>query len=310
MLWMPLPDPRSADHVGVMRWIALADLATEPADVQEQLVSRVEELLGEPPAESAAASDAVAAVQTDQAQRNVELLKELWFHQAVDRFHRLEPERRWAFLDRQIERIARWMQWDHRLSPGPATAKSSSWGGFFTSIERWAAKASEARQDRIWAAVKAGLIRWLGTTEVARQSDDARTNLALEIEKQLTEPLELSYATEGFSANEESRFWRNVERLAEAWFRYQARQHATSPPREQAKQVERHLRLIERFAPYFDRLPPTAGQDLSAGAGFVAHVENWIAQAPTADRPAMRRLTQHLAGAMLLRKVEAIWKRS
>jgi hypothetical protein len=309
MFWMPLPDPRSADHVGVVRWIVLADLAAEPADVQEQLVSRVEELLDEPPVETAAGSDTVAAIQTDQAQRNVELLKELWFYQAVDRFHRLAPERRWAFLDRQIERIARWMQWDHRLTAVEATAKSSSWGGFFASIDRWAAKATEARQNRIWAAVKAGLIRWLGTTEVSRQTEEARTNLALEIEKQLTEPLELSDATEGFSANEESRFWRNVERLAEAWFRYQARRHATSPPREQARQVERHLRLIERFSPYFDRLP-SAVENQSTEAGFVPRVENWISQAPVAERAAMRRLTQHLAGAMLLRKVEAIWKRS
>jgi hypothetical protein len=310
MLWLPLPDPRVADHVGLVRWIVLRDLAAEPADVRLELVSRVEELLDEPPAVEAVSADAVGAVQSERTRKNVELLKELWFDRAVERFHELEPARRWAYLDRQIERIARWMHLDDRLAPQAAATGGGSWGGFFASIDRWAANATEARQNRIWAAVKAGLIRWLGTTDVARQTDDARTSLALEIEKQLTGPLELSDATDGFSNREQSRFWRNVERLAEAWFRYQSRRHAAAIPREQARQVERHLRLIEQFAPYFDRLPTTGAPPGPQAAGFVARVENWIAQAPPTDQPAMRQLSRHLAGAILLQKMKSLWRQT
>src|SRR5687767_12686211 len=128
-LWLPLPDPAVADTTGVMRWLVLRDLAAEPPSVQVELVSRVEQLLDQPPSDTVASTTDIPTAQLEQAQRNIELLKELWFQRAVDRFHALnEPRRRWAFLDRQIERIGRWMQWDdHLANGGSGGAAAGSW---------------------------------------------------------------------------------------------------------------------------------------------------------------------------------------
>jgi hypothetical protein len=316
LLWLPLPDPAAADATGVVRWLVLRDLSAEPAGVQVELVNRVEKLLDEPPGATVASVD-LPQGQLEQAQRNVEHLKELWFYQAVEKYHRLdEPRQRWAFLDRQIERISRWMQWDKQLMVDGTAPAEGSWSGFFAAIERWADKANPALKDKIWAAVKAGLIRWLATSDVARQTEAARTKLALEIEKQIEAPLKLSKATEGFSPGEEARFRKNVEGLAEAWFRYQARRHAAASPREQAQLVAQHLRRIEQFSPYLEQLavrvkPDSAeGEDSAVGAGIGGQVERWIARAPAEEQPAMRRLWQHLVGAMLLGKVESFFRSS
>jgi hypothetical protein len=101
--------------------------------------------------------------------------------------------------------------------------------------------------------------------------------------------------------------------LAEAWFRHQARQHALATPREQARLVQRHLRLIEQFSPYLDRLPSsktTPTTEAATAAGFATQVERWIERAPADEQPAMRRLAQHLAGATLLRSFQSLWRRS
>src|SRR5262245_27390317 len=85
LVWLPLPDPAVADATGVMRWLVLRDLSAEPPSVQVELVSRVEQLLDEPESETVAAATTseIPQAHRQQAERNVELLKELWFYRAV-----------------------------------------------------------------------------------------------------------------------------------------------------------------------------------------------------------------------------------
>ena len=99
-----LPSPEQADRAGLVRWLVVTDLRSEPHELQFRLLNRVEQ-------ELAAGIDlhgGLAQLSPDQRQRlaaNVDRLGECWFLRAADAYLAAPESGRLALLDQQAERI-------------------------------------------------------------------------------------------------------------------------------------------------------------------------------------------------------------
>lgn len=314
--WAPLPDLATADREGVLRWLVLVDLASEPLATQRQLLARVEEVFAEEIPGDAVSK--LSAAHVEQVRRNAELLKELWFHERVDGYYACPATDRPSYLDRQIATVVRWASLDQVLSQAAAVAAGTPQAddlglflvGFFDTLDHWIERAGPSQYDRIRAVVKAGLVRWLATQDLRDTSPSTRHSLVRGLEKQLAGELDFGGVTDGYSPAADATFAANVDLLAEAWFRDKALTFATLSSPQKPKFLDQQVVVVEELTRYADRsrTQPDARKPRSSSA----RIAQWIAAAPAAEQPALRQFAQQLQAAVLLRRmrtlIEPLWK--
>lgn len=296
-----LPDPGTADREGLVRWLVIADLGEHDDATCRTLVDRCEAVFaddGELPGQTAELGDE----DRQRVQRNIERLKEVWFHARVDEYLALEDDKRPAFLDRQIGNIFRCAELDRRLDEGggdsggtQAAGTDSYVAAFFASLSQWQAAAPPAKREQIDEVIRAGLIRWLATHDLAKQSASVRRSIVEGLEQELGDRLSFGDATSTLAASESTRFWRNVEVLTEAWFHLKAEQFAHLAEDERPAFVQRQLAVIDELAAHW----PSAGNN--GTSDIAARLREWIAAAENDNRPAVERFAVALQKAWFAR---------
>lgn len=303
-----LPDPATADREGLVRWLVIADLSEHDDATCRTLVDRCEAVFadeGELPGRTAELGDE----DRQRVQRNIERLKEVWFHARVDEYLELPDDKRSAFLDRQIGNIFRCAELDRRLDEGRAESGADNSGkgnaaaantdsyvaAFFASLSQWQAAAPSAKRAQIDEVIRAGLIRWLATHDLAKQSASVRRSIVEGLEQELGDRLSFGDATSTLAASESTRFWRNVEVLAEAWFHLKAEQFAHLGEDERPAFVQRQLAVIDELAAHWPSVANNGTSDIAA------RLREWIAAAENDNRPAVERFAVALQKAWFAR---------
>ncbi len=250
-----LPAPVDCSRQQLFHWLALHDLDDEPLETQDQLVDRLQEeiLLGITVPETTGLTDSTIA---SQLSRNTELLKQRWFNTRCLSYSGLPPEKQNKFLDRQIETIEKWVELDAQVarlatsendseSTNPPEA-SNKISDFFDDVEQWLREASEGRRQELKKAVEAGMLRWLCTSPLEKQSLDTRTELAGRISHRLENGLELPNLDDQ-APSEQTTLQCNCELLAQAWFYDQAEQYQQLTTAEQPEFIESRIVTIKSW---------------------------------------------------------------
>jgi hypothetical protein len=287
-----LPDPATADREGLVRWLVIADLTDRDDATCRALVDRCEVVFadeGQLPSDTQTLDER----QLARVKRNVERLKEVWFHARVDDYLALPPDEQPAFLDRQIRNVFRCAELDRRLDDGDGGSgddhngeheSAEDVGGyvaaFFQTLTQWQAAAPRTKQAQIDDVVQAGLIRWLSTHDLSRQPAAVRRSVVAGLEKALGDELSFGDATSSLAAAESERFWKNVEVLAESWFHAKSEEFAALADERRAAFVVRQLAVVEELSSHW----PSASQ--SAAADTAARLQRWIASASAGHRAA------------------------
>jgi hypothetical protein len=305
-----VPDPRTADKEGVLRWLLLRDLAQEPEEVRRQLVGRLEVLFAD--SFDADGADRLSPEELEALRRNGEVLKETWFFLKTETYYSLSETDRTGFLDRQIETVARWAKLDADLSAAAASGASATpaplgdaLAAFFDRLDEWTAQAGPEQRARIRTVVRAGLIRWFALYDLSRQDADSRKRLVAGLEKQFAGGFNLSGTTTGMTAAEEATFWKNVDALAQTWFYAKGRAYARLADSQRREFLKAQLDVVEQLstARQATRTPRAAGERPAAPPPFASRLEAWIAAAPDEERPALRRFATARYTGLILRKI-------
>ena len=306
LIW-GLPDVPTADREGVLRWLVCCDLREETPDLQQKLLARIEVVFdGE--------TELSGADQLDDQQRsrlscNIGLLKEVWFRQKVDEFYATAQGDRSDFLDRQIETLLRWAAIDAAIAGNHSTLNASEQmsgylSEFLDTIDGWIARTKQSEQQRARDVVKSGLIRWLATQDLSRESQDVKRRIVFGLEGCLGGQIEIDDSTAAFHASEVQQFWKNVILLAEIWFGEKATQFARLPSDQQAEFVNRQAGFIESLF-YSSKLA-----DESTRTTLLKNIDIWINSATDKTTPTKSQLqlfSQNLRAGLMVRHVKRLF---
>jgi hypothetical protein len=155
-----MPDPATADLRGVLRWLVTRDLDLETADVQEQLLGRIEQELRRG-IELDGARDQLKPDQRAMLVKNADVLGRRWFFKQVDRYFAHSIPERLNFLNEQIDDI-------QKSGIAKALAKLAAdgsnhenlWTSLSRRIQQWTAKLDaqhKAQAEQFVAAVQGNL---------------------------------------------------------------------------------------------------------------------------------------------------------
>lgn len=158
-----MPDPVTTDLRGLLRWLVTRDLSQEPAEVQEQLLTRLEVELRNG-LDVGGARDQLTDLQRAQLIENADFLGRLWFLQQVDRYFAQIDAERLQFLDGLIDEIqqagiAKTLA--HLMANENRTAPENMWVSLRERIQRWTAvlePSRKAQAEQFVAAVQGNLL--------------------------------------------------------------------------------------------------------------------------------------------------------
>ena len=296
-----LPDPATANAEGVFRWLVLRDLAAEPPEVPRTLVARLETLLQEP-------IDVSAAADLSQSQQrllavNSRLLRRVWREQAVDGYFACGGAGRVAYLDRQVDTVARWSAVDARLREqategGNNTAGGASW---FDEMHVWMNEASGQRQREITEVVRQGLLRWMARYDLATEAFATRLALVDALLEEMSRDTDVSNQISELTSDEQQRFWLNVDLLARTAMIDRARTYDRTPQPDRMAFLGQQIQLVtqRKVVDQFLRATSTSGK-IAKAAGLVETLARWTREAPEEDRPLMSRFSADLKKHQLL----------
>jgi hypothetical protein len=158
-----MPDPDHADLRGLLRWLVTRDLNVESSELQDRLLARLEEQLGDG-LESGDVRSQLSDDQRSQLLDNVDVLGRRWFFNQVDHYFAQPNEARVRYLDEQINTI----EVSGLIKSLKSLAKSEGgaaagnlWTTLGERIDRWTAGVKpeqKARADQFVAAVQANLL--------------------------------------------------------------------------------------------------------------------------------------------------------
>ena len=304
--WMLMrkPNPETASIEAVLRWLVVADISTEPADVQISLVRRLEKELSA--GLDVAPGAELTSSQQSKLNKNIKHLKRVWFVDAVEQHHQLSAAKEPAFLDHRIDTVMSWAALEQELRPGDSGEAATS--VFFNEIQDWIrAERDAALRDRMESTVQDGVVRWLSTHSLDKESQELRRELALRIAAQLEAGLELASIERG-SAAEAKRLEQNAQLLMESWLRHQARLFDELPPEQQPKFVSGRIEdvmdwgVLKLFAGAGENADQTASDQEKVGAlELMALSQQWIEDSPPEERGQLRALLSAVQAQMLVR---------
>ncbi len=158
-----LPSPEEADRTGLVRWLVVTDLRTEPLELQLRLLNRVEQEL----AAGIDLNGALAQLSPEQRQQlaaNVERLGECWFLRSADAYFAVPAADRSAVLAQQVARIAKLRIFEQlelveggaaAMSGLPASVPAANYLAALSHnvqrVERWISAAPAAQRQPLQA---------------------------------------------------------------------------------------------------------------------------------------------------------------
>lgn len=287
-----LPNPETADARGLMRWLVQRDLSKQPDDVQRTIVDRLLETL---PSTGEWTDDVeLSDRQKSLLTENSELLKQVWFVSRVEQFFQLQPEEHDAFLDEQIDTVARLSTMGTDLAAivnqqeTPSTADEGI--ALIQEMDGWIAAASAGEQGRMMEALSSGVARWLMTTDLAQESFALRCELSHRIALQLDEDKAAADVLDDRLPQEKARLRANAHLLMEAWFHRCAEEFdGLDNMQEKDAYVDRQIDRIEKW----DIMQLMADSDQQAGDStamsqqMMEMVKTWIDRAPRDRQPVL-----------------------
>jgi hypothetical protein len=146
-----VPDPATADREGLMRWLVLRDLRSEPPEIRITLLQRLQEEAGGD-LDPAVIGEQLDERYHDRLWTNVLVLIETWYLNRVDIYHATPTSDRAACLDQTIAEVQHWEDLAS-LQPREAQDASSSEAAMLelvgNQVAIWKERASPERQREI-----------------------------------------------------------------------------------------------------------------------------------------------------------------
>jgi hypothetical protein len=290
---------------GVVHWLATYNLTEQPRDVQLAVVNRIQRSLGEGASFDSNSSD-LDEVQLRVLSQNVDLLLGVWFKERAKQYARCEQPERLPFLREQLNVV------DHWTSISLPTndindANHSSAHRFFDQIEIWIQEADVDLQREMNRIVRDGVVYWLATGDIRKQSPETRSELARRIAFGLEQRSQIEAENDVKLSNEQRRVLRqNAILLFEAWFRDRAMEYESLPAmhRDQfvAEQTSRVLgwRILDFITQSDKDSTSSAPSSFAKLTRLTKLVEVWIERADDSDSERMRTLFMHVQRQLLL----------
>lgn len=146
-----VPNPATADREGLIRWLVLRDLGSEPAEIRSTLLRRLQdEAKGD--LDPAELGEQLDERYCDRLWTNVLVLIETWYLNQVDTYQATPASGRVACLDRAITEVQQWKDLA-ALQPGIDTDTRSSGVAMLELVGKqvaiWKEQASPERQKEI-----------------------------------------------------------------------------------------------------------------------------------------------------------------
>ena len=158
-----LPSPATADLAGLIRWMVLRDLQSEPPEIRTTLLSRLQEET-RLDLDPAALAQQLDARNRDRLWANVLVLMETWYSNKIDAYLATPTSERPAYLDDTIAEVEEWKDLA-ALRPQQSTnarsAETAMLELFTQQVELWKDRASPSRLQEIREFDTALRGRWL-----------------------------------------------------------------------------------------------------------------------------------------------------
>ena len=146
-----LPDPASADRNGLIRWMVLSDLDTQPEKIRSALLTRLQDEIAGNLDPSVLESQLDDRFRT-RLWKNIQVLIETWLSTQLDKYLATPSDNRPEFLDQTIAEAEKWQDliklraMEASDSSAPGTAMLILFGEV---VNRWKGRVSPKRQEEI-----------------------------------------------------------------------------------------------------------------------------------------------------------------
>jgi hypothetical protein len=168
-------------------------------------------------------------------------------------------------------------------------------------------------------ADRRGLLRWLVVRDLRREPAERQQVLVVRLEKELRDRVDLRKAASRLNPGQRDQLRRNVDLLAELWFRNQVERFFAQPAAERQQFLAAQLADIQTSG-VLDQLyllthTEEAGDDPDAPspgvrlARLLGRVERWMNEASPADRQRMGQFVAAVQAQLLLEKLQQ-WGRN
>jgi hypothetical protein len=301
-----LPHPSNANRSELMRWLVLREVADQPKEVQVALVDRLqEELLDGLDAQSG--SSGLDKSYRRQLDRNLDTLERVWFVERVRQYADVAPAGRNAFLEEQIAVIDAWSSLAGDASSGKERGGEGSSGAssFFDNIEDWIAAAKGEQRRQMIRGVRDGLVCWLATRDLAKQTMALRRDLAVRIARELDYGVEVG-GGEAVQNERRRRLTANGMLLLEAWLHEQAALYARLEGDQRREFLDERIDRLIRWDLASLTDSSEKGKPSSAAASFLKlsqQVDEWIKRADASRREKLQKLADDLRRRVFYRSL-------
>lgn len=302
VLLVRLPEPSVASRPQLLRWLVLRDLEYESPEIQLALVDRLETEISADdlgPDGTAFLSDS----QRARLEKNVEVLKNVWFRSRVDRYFASDPPRRMDYLAAQLAVVARWAQIDSRL----AESRGGQPADLFQQIDAWIADTTGSERTRVIQVVEQGVLCWLATGDLRDVTMEDRRELADRIAANLDADPNPGTTIVAVGDQRRATLMTNCELVMEAWLLNRADDYEqlAEPQRDKFvdTQIEKVMRwgVLEMLADSEPNVASNANGQITGLIRFRVLVAEWVARAKPSDQPRLQQLVARVEQRMFAR---------
>jgi hypothetical protein len=300
-------DPATASRPQLLRYLVLTDLSVEPLAVQQAWVDRLQvELTSDEPLVGDGKSEKIELSAGFKAKllANIQTLQSVWFQKRSAEYARLSAAERDAFMLDQLEVVGAWAKIGSLLAAEPVPVEVAT-RHLIERIDHWTTEAKGQEREDMIAAVNAGTLCWLSTSDLSTYPAGVKRELAQRLAIELDRGA--SPKIDGMITDpaRHEKLVANAGQLVEAYIHAIAQQyHALSSTTERNEFVDQQLANVEKWRLSELLAGPGSNAPVNRAAAALALVEQskrWVANASEEERPAV----QSLVGAIEQR---LLWK--
>jgi hypothetical protein len=240
--WLVPRDPLNADMIQLSRWLVLYDVAELPLASQRELVERLQLSL---PELRAAASDGgqLSAKQETRLLANADRLQRVWLElRSEQNSQKPANAERITFMREQVDTLLQLAELARGLPPSSDTPENPL-TKLLASISLWQDEATPTLRQSMSAAVRDGLLVYMGYFDLSEMRMEEREVLAVKVAQTLDIPDTSPLPAVQVEGDASIQLQASAELIMEAWFRVQARLFDKTATSEKAAFVQN---LVDR----------------------------------------------------------------
>jgi hypothetical protein len=236
---------------------------------------------------------------------NINTLQSVWFEMRCAQYAQLPPAERDVFMLDQLEVVGAWAKIGSLLAAEPVPVDVAT-RHLIEKIDHWVQEAQGQEREDMIAAVNAGTLCWLSTSDLTTYPAGVKRELAVHLAMELDRGAKPKVEGMVTDSARQAKLVANAGQLVEAYIHSVAQQFdALKTKAERNQFVDGQLANVEKWG-VGDLLSSGNSAPASKATAALALVEQsklWIAHASDEERPAVQGLVTAIEQRLLWKQM-------